>query len=438
MNIRNSRMRILCQLAAIACPVAVALAAAPVALAQVTPTTQAVSPTPRPIEWGRPVEQKCFFLLSILSDDPKAKAAVLGSRELTRVAESRHEALSRAIAGADVKTLITPAKWIDDQIKAAGDGLHRALFQDQTNRPIGAQVARQLRESGLYFREQSLSDEDLITHAWEKEARGINQMLAVYGAGDAPQYPRIDSISFKPDSPEWIAKSRDAVKEILDNKTGTELFFFDSMQLALKLMKLNDRDEAGRFEPMSRGENKAAVDRVPGLDWKKFKYSCILVPGIGPEEADTSLSSGGKANCELAAAAFHQGTAPFILVSGGYVHPNKTRFCEAVEMRRELIEKLHIPADAVVIDPHARHTTTNLRNAARLLYRYGMPMDLPALVVSNTSQIRMIASTGFTKRCERELGYQPARIGKGLSDTSVEITFSLDSLEADSLSPLDP
>jgi hypothetical protein len=371
----------------------------------------------------------------MLSDDEKANAAVRADDALQHLCNEKHQAIAAASTDGKAKVITAAARWTDDEIKTAGDSLHRVLFKDPA---LGAQIARQLRESGMFVRQQSLSDTDLITFAWEQSARGINHMLGVYGDGDRPQYPQIDSISFKPDSDDWAAKTRDAAKEVLSTEKDHELFFTASMQLALKLMKLNDRDEAGRFEPMSDGENKPALDRVAGIDWKKFTYNCILVPGIGPEDPSVALSPGGKANCELAAAAFHAGVAPFILVSGGYVHPNKTRFCEAVEMRRELIDQLHIPADVVLIDPHARHTTTNIRNAARLVYRYGLPMDLPTLVVSNSSQIHTIASNGFAQRCRRELGYEPARIGKLLSDTSLEIRLSIDSLEADPLSPLDP
>ena len=83
--------------------------------------------------------------------------------------------------------------------------------------------------------------------------------------------------------------------------------------------------------------------------------------------------------CRLAALQYAKGVAPFIVTSGGKVHPYKTKFCEATEMKRYLVEKLHIPANAIIVDPHARHTTTNMRNAARLIYRYGIPLIKPAL-----------------------------------------------------------
>jgi hypothetical protein len=107
-------------------------------------------------------------------------------------------------------------------------------------------------------------------------------------------------------------------------------------------------------------------------------------------------------------------------------------------MRRELIDKLGVPADAVLIEPHARHTTTNLRNAARLVYRYGIPFDKPALVTSNATQIANIKSKSFAGRCRKELGYQPAQIGKAVAARELEIHWQIDSLECDSTAALDP
>jgi uncharacterized SAM-binding protein YcdF (DUF218 family) len=33
-----------------------------------------------------------------------------------------------------------------------------------------------------------------------------------------------------------------------------------------------------------------------------------------------------------------------------------------------MVEKLHVPANAILVEPHARHTTTNMRNTARLIF----------------------------------------------------------------------
>ena len=47
----------------------------------------------------------------------------------------------------------------------------------------------------------------------------------------------------------------------------------------------------------------------------------------------------------------------FLCVSGGFVHPIRTRFSEAIEMKHDLMTRFGIPANAIIVDPHARHTT---------------------------------------------------------------------------------
>jgi hypothetical protein len=125
-------------------------------------------------------------------------------------------------------------------------------------------------------------------------------------------------------------------------------------------------------------------------------------------------------------------------VSGGYVHPNQTLFNEAIEMKRSLVRDFGVPAEAILIDPHARHTTTNLRNAARLAFRYGLPGERPMLITSDQSQSAYITGAVFRDRCLKELGYQPGTLGKRLSKFDVEFTPAIDALHADARDPLDP
>ena len=164
-----------------------------------------------------------------------------------------------------------------------------------------------------------------------------------------------------------------ALRILEENKDSMTLFFQPSLRFALALMDANHRDEAGRLEPLESGENAAAVRRMRRVEWGRFQYSAIVVPGSGTDRLTWSFSPYGKARVALAARRFQDGKAPFIIVSGGYVHPNQTPYCEALEMKKSLIADFGVPADAILVDPHARHTTTNMRNAARLMYRYGMP-----------------------------------------------------------------
>ena len=103
-----------------------------------------------------------------------------------------------------------------------------------------------------------------------------------------------------------------------------------------------------------------------------------------------------------------------------------------------MIGEFGVPPEAVLVDPHARHTTTNLRNTSRLVLRYGIPADKPLLITTDQSQSAYISGQEFHDRCLRELGYQPGTIGRRLTRFDVEFTPSVDSLHADPRDPLDP
>jgi hypothetical protein len=92
----------------------------------------------------------------------------------------------------------------------------------------------------------------------------------------------------------------------------------------------------------------------------------------------------------------------------------------------------------VIIDPHARHTTTNLRNAARLVLRYGFPPASPVLITSDAGQSAYISSKEFSERCQREMGHLPGTLGRRLSAFDQEFTPSVRALHADPTDPLDP
>ena len=220
---------------------------------------------------------------------------------------------------------------------------------------------------------------------------------------------------------------------------GEAIAAFDaSIGLALALIDVNDRLDAIAFEPIGEGLNLEAFRHARKLDWSRYRYTAIIVLGAGPEDLLTPLSARGKLHVKVAAQRYFDGLAPFVIVSGAAVHPRETRFVEAVEMRRALIERYGVPAHAVVIEPYARHTTTNLRNSARLLMSLKAPMDRDALVLSDPRHIDAVESTEFIARNQRELGYQPGRIGERTSPFDIVFRPSPDSARVDPLDPLDP
>jgi hypothetical protein len=298
-------------------------------------------------------------------------------------------------------------------------------------------VNQQLRTSGAYIVYQQQNGQDLLVSAWELCARGMNEVLSVYGEGTRPRYPKIDSISFDVHSVDFQQRIAALAEQSSDRESASELFFEPSLKAVMQLLVWNHRDEATRFEPMEESVNKVAVRSIPSIQWNNYAYSVILVPGAGPEDPTVALSEAGRKRTALAAQAYHAGKAPFILVSGGYVHPSQTRFAEAVEMEKALLHDYHVPEEAILVDPHARHTTTNMRNAAREIYRYNIPMDKPALVISNPSQVTYIQSQLFADRCREELGYVPYQIITRPSDTHLVFLPKIESLQQNPLDPLD-
>ncbi|HKC63227.1 MAG TPA: hypothetical protein VKB86_06290, partial [Pyrinomonadaceae bacterium] len=96
------------------------------------------------------------------------------------------------------------------------------------------------------------------------------------------------------------------------------------------------------------------------------------------------------------------------------------------------------PETSILIDPHARHTTTNFRNAARLAFRYGIPGNLNALVTSSEDHITSCLREEFRTRCINELGYFPIEFIKRISPVEAEFKPSVASLFFDANDPLDP
>src|SRR5258705_9450640 len=106
-------------------------------------------------------------------------------------------------------------------------------------------------------------------------------------------------------------------------------------------------------------------------------------------------------------------------------------------MKKYVMEKFKIPETSILVDPHARHTTTNFRNGARLAFRYRIPTAL-ALVTSSESHIASSSSDEFRTRCINELGYFPVEFIKRISPVEAEFKPSIASLFFDANDPLDP
>ena len=107
-------------------------------------------------------------------------------------------------------------------------------------------------------------------------------------------------------------------------------------------------------------------------------------------------------------------------------------------MKRYLMENYGIPENVLIAEPHARHTTTNLRNAARIMLGNGFPADKPALITSTSDQLDSVQSGKFEARCVKEMYVCPFRLGKRTGNFTLEFWPLPSATQVNPLDPLDP
>lgn len=412
--------------------------------AHVAPSPRPAPPAPaeddaprwRPLTFADPVIGKNFYLFDALARTPGVQRIVEHAADLKRLRDARLDALARAATtcGPSPACLADAFRWTDGDVQTAGAALSR-LADDPA---VRAFVARDLRPSGMFQAYAQEPDAALLARAWRDAAAGLNRIIDTYAIGAAPRYPAIDAVSYDVGSDSYRRLLAIVTTVLHERRDGLTTFFAPSLGFATRLLDANRRDEAGRFEPLHDGENAAAARRTTAVRWVDYPYAAIVVPGAGPDRPDVALDPWAKARLELAVLRFRAGKAPFLIVSGGYVHPNQTPFNEALEMKRALVRDFGVPPDAIFIEPHARHTTTNLRNAARLALRHGFPPGVPLLITTDQGQSAYISGQEFHDRCLREMGHLPGALGARLSPFDQAFTPLPRALHADASDPLDP
>lgn len=183
-------------------------------------------------------------------------------------------------------------------------------------------------------------------------------------------------------------------------------------------------------------------------DWDRFEHRVLVVPGYTP--LDTRVATPGvhpvtRRRLEMAAEDLRANKAPFLLLSGGNVYPRGTPFYEAIEMK-SAVRSMGIDDDRILVEARARHTTTNLRNAGRMMRALGIPR---AVLVTKGGGIGGSDFFGqdfylanptlstFHSRCERELGYRVGEL-EGIGDGRILFTPSPDVDRLSFRDPLDP
>jgi hypothetical protein len=387
--------------------------------------------------------ERIFPLFEAIDNDAGTRKILATDPELREITQERWSSIASAAGHCDgdrncvCETLV----WDGKQIAKSSEALRRLY---ETSPQLQLFVKTELQPSQAFAYEENATPEDLLLSGWQHAAQSMNSVISTYCKGKNPRYPKIDSMTFEAGSETYSRLIQTmlgglTIRESTAASLSEEsLFFVPTLRFAIRLLQANGRDEAARFHPLDLGENAAALKHAKEVVWSLYPYTAVVLLGEGPEDPNVDLSPWGKERIRLGVAAYRTGKAPFILVSGGFVHPSRTLYCEALEMKRYLLQVYGLPEAAVLIDPYARHTTTNLRNASREVLTYAFPTDRPLLIVSDPIQIRYVESEIFAQRNLAELGYQPVRLGKHISATAVEAMPLKHSLLQDAADPLDP
>lgn len=386
--------------------------------------------------FGDRLETLIFPLPAMIRAVP-AWARALGADPSLKTLAAARAARVTAAAGCTPQPDCAALAWIwtaDDIAKVA------IALRAVAARPgmTAALVGAQMRPSGRFARHATMGDADLLEAAWVDTATGMNNAIAVYAQGKPPRYPLIDSIIFDVKQPQFAGVLDAHAQVTAAAARADDLVFDPALRFAAGLLRLNERTDAAAFRPLLAGENAAAVAAVRQMRWSGYRYPALLVFGHGPEDAQSRTGVMGHIRLARAADLHARGLAPFIIVSGGNVHPDRTPFNEAIEMKRLLVAQYDVPADRILIEPHARHTTTNLRNSARLLFVAGFPTDRPSLIVTDPMTARYIGSPVLMERALKETGVLPGQVTPAATAFAFEFRPGAAAFHTEPLDPLDP
>ncbi|TCR14212.1 DUF218 domain-containing protein [Sphingobacterium sp. JUb78] len=381
-----------------------------------------------PQDW---VIAKNYYATYILSQDSVLTEELLSLPEVQNLLKQRHTRYLNNTKCADVACFVGAFKWKQEEIDLLVN-----IFVANTKSQIGQSFRKRLMDSQTYGLSQGKKADEYLARAFRKDLEAMNYVIDVYAGGRKPNYPRIDSISFNITNKSYLYLLKDVAQDVLKDVQQPKLAFYESLWTAVRLLEVNERWDVAQLEPLMELENKKAYEAIRKTDFSRYPYSLLLTLGAGPDQYGQPISPGGMLRSRMAARSYFDGLAPFIVVSGGRVHPYKTPYIEALEMKKYLMQVLGVPEEAILIDPHARHTTTNLRNTSRILLTYGFPQDKFAIVNSSVPHIDAVQN--MADRCMRELGYVPYELGKRISDVIVEFKPRIESLTINPDEPLDP
>jgi hypothetical protein len=377
------------------------------------------SPTYTTLSSGSYVEDKGFYFVTILQEQAAVLADLLMDPTLQSESTTRDASLRNAATtcAGDATCVGTALTFAPADITSIGQAIGARL---QSSGNLATVVTSNMRPSGAFNANASLDDVALVEAAWSDTTSWLNEAYSAYA-------PELTSTQIQA-----------AIAQVVAQNPQPMPFFLPAMASVLAILTADDRDNAAEDEPLAQGENAAVVANIPTIDFTKYPYTFLVVPGIGPTDTTTTLSYGSQNHADMAADRYNAGWAPLFALTGGRVHPDRTTYSEALEMKTYLMTVWGIPENVIMVDPYARHTTTNIRNVSRLAFRYGVPTTVQALIVSDEGQTLTIDSPGFLGTCITEMGLVPWREVVQLSLTDTCFIPSVITLQQNGEDPLDP
>lgn len=379
------------------------------------------------------IEGKNYYFTALLEHSTSARDIIQNSPVLKEIAQDKLRNLTQSVgADAQLKAMV----FTEEEIETIGKEFARLYKKGNVLDNIFQQ---EIVPSGTYLQLITSDRAESIRRIWEHDARAINLAIREYGWGEKPEYPNIDSISFDVHS---RAYREELIPNVVQNVVAkcelSNIFYAVPLNAMKTLMDVNGRYQSIDFEPLGETVNKKAYARAKTINFEEYPYTLILVLGYGPEEKGQKIHPEGKMRAEYAAVLWRKHLAPFIVVSGGRVHPYHTPYNEAEQMKDYLVNVQGVPEDAIIMEPHARHTTTNIRNTVRIMLSEDFPMNRPALITSGQQHIDYVLTKDFEKRCKDDMGMVPYRMGKKLDRRTVEFYPEKEATILDDSEPMDP
>jgi hypothetical protein len=157
-------------------------------------------------------------------------------------------------------------------------------------------------------------------------------------------------------------------------------------------------------------ENRAALAEVHRYRaGPRADYDVLIVPGYSDDTPADVPHAIARERLLRAVITWRNGGAPFILVSGGSVRPADNPVNEALAMKRYLVAG-GVGPEHILLEPCARHSTTNLRNAGRMMIQTGLLRGRIVTSVDQAFYFMRPRSSTFYSRCLRELGYMVGKV----------------------------